>query len=325
MPKTPLLTIGIPTYNNAAFLKKTLARVSRMLSPDVECVVSDNASTDDTRKVAMAFCKKDRRIRYFCNATNEGMYANFDRVVKRSRTKYVLFLSDDDVLDKKGVLRVLQIIRAHPNIALVRMNLRSKGYEKFLPRLSGDKILSLRQFVRLDAYTTGGISGLAVNRKLWLTTRCRTHHEFTIIEKCLRMAGRQKKGVYVLDEPFIFVYDPPEGRRWAREPLKTFRLVYVLQPNVLLGLQKDGLLEKSDLERHFGIITREMHLYLVNMQGRGHFIDRATLGDLVRTYGKRPLFWALWPLQAGLLALPKPLKERMVGVLRKAYATTRKK
>ena len=325
MPKTPTLTIGIPTYNNSAFLKKTLASVSRMLSSGVECVVSDNASTDGTQKIAREFCKKNRRIHYYRNATNEGMWANFDWVVKRSQTEYVLFLSDDDSLKPEGVRRVLQILRGNPGIPLVRMNVRSKDYERFITGLGGDSIMDLREFVRLDPYTTGGITGLVVNRTAWLGTECRTHHEFTIIEKCLRMAGRQKKGVYVLDEPFIYIYDPPGGRRWAAEPLKTFRLVYVLQPNVLLDLVREGRLEKSDLNRHFGIITPQMHLYLVNMLGRGSFIDKATAKDLVRTYGNRPLFWILCPMHAPLLVLPRQIRKKAVEGLRKAYSRFLKK
>lgn len=325
MTKAPTLTIGIPTYNNSAFLKKTLAAVSKMLSPEVVCVVNDNASTDSTQKVAREFCRKNRRIRYYRNKTNEGMYPNFDWVVKRSRSDYVLLLSDDDSLSQEGVRRVLQVIRDNPGIPVVKMNVRSRDYERDISGLAGDTIMDVHQFVRHNPYAAGGVSGTVVNRKMWLATECKTRHDLTLMEKCLRMAAQRKKGVYIIYEPFIDIYIPTTGRRWASDPLKTFRLIYVLQPSIHLGLVKDGQLERSDLNWLFEVTTAQMHLYLVNMLGCGSFIDKATVGDLVRIYGRQPVFWLLCPIHIPLLVLPRPLQARAIGALKKAYQFTKRR
>ena len=75
--RTTLVTIGIPTYNRAAgFLHDALSSAVQQTHKNIEIIVSDNASTDDTESLVLGF--NDPRIRYIKHAKNIGANNNFN-------------------------------------------------------------------------------------------------------------------------------------------------------------------------------------------------------------------------------------------------------
>ena len=72
-----LVTIAIPTYNRADnYLKQALSSALVQTYRNIEIIVSDNCSTDNTESVVKNF--KDSRIRYFKQKKNIGPYKNFN-------------------------------------------------------------------------------------------------------------------------------------------------------------------------------------------------------------------------------------------------------
>ena len=68
----PLITIAIPTFNRAALLRGAFSRPYRRLMTNIEVLVSDNASTDDTAEVLREF--NDKRLRVMRQETNIGLF-----------------------------------------------------------------------------------------------------------------------------------------------------------------------------------------------------------------------------------------------------------
>jgi glycosyltransferase involved in cell wall biosynthesis len=106
----PLLTIAIPTYNRAGYLRTNLdqlrSELQGMPSGGVEVLVSDNCSPDATPAVVQEAIGAGLDVRYVRNAENLGWGRNFAQCYDLARGKYVLLLGDDDVfLD--GTLRSL--------------------------------------------------------------------------------------------------------------------------------------------------------------------------------------------------------------------------
>ena len=94
----PLVTIAIPTYNRAnGYLGKALASTLKQTYQNIEIIVSDNCSTDDTEMVVQEF--SNSRIRYFKHAQNIGANNNFNFCVEQARGHYFLLLHDDDLID----------------------------------------------------------------------------------------------------------------------------------------------------------------------------------------------------------------------------------
>lgn len=105
----PLLTIAIPTYNRARFLKQLLTSLFEQLisEPRVELIISDNASPDETPDVVKEFMQRGLRIRSIRNEENIGPDANFLQCFEQARGKYVWIFGDDDVILPGGVRQVI--------------------------------------------------------------------------------------------------------------------------------------------------------------------------------------------------------------------------
>jgi FkbM family methyltransferase len=77
-------------------LKRTLELITNQSYKDLEIIVSDNASTDETSKVVEDFMEKDHRIQYIKHEKNQGIQFNFKYVLQVSRGQYFMWAADDD-------------------------------------------------------------------------------------------------------------------------------------------------------------------------------------------------------------------------------------
>lgn len=107
----PLLSICIPTYNRCRYLPETLDSILSQATPEVEIVISDNASTDATQKVVAEYTTKYKNIYYERAESNKGPDANFLRVVSLAKGDYCWLLSDDDTVKPGSISKILQEIR----------------------------------------------------------------------------------------------------------------------------------------------------------------------------------------------------------------------
>lgn len=105
----PLLSVLIPTYNRADFLRKCLGSVLAFSGTGIEVIVSDNASPDGTEAVAASF--SDTRLRYFRQTENIGAVRNFRFLAGQAQGTYLFFLTDDDFLLTGALETVLGFIR----------------------------------------------------------------------------------------------------------------------------------------------------------------------------------------------------------------------
>ena len=114
--ETPLISICIPTYNRAEHLRKTLDSI--VSTPefregsDVEIVISDNCSPDDTGLVAQKYVSQyPDRIRYSRNETNI-VDANFEKVLSLGRGEFLKLHNDTAVLhDASSLGKMIKVVR----------------------------------------------------------------------------------------------------------------------------------------------------------------------------------------------------------------------
>ena len=98
-------TIGIPTYKRPELLKRSIASALDQSASDVQVIVSDNASPDNTAEVVQAF---GDRVRYYRNPTNIGATANLEKVFELATTEYFSWLQDDDLVHRDFVAHALR-------------------------------------------------------------------------------------------------------------------------------------------------------------------------------------------------------------------------
>ena len=119
----PLISICIPTFQRAAQLAPTLARVAQVITSAgwqerTEICLSDNASGDDTPAVIAAFQPLGIVVKKFRQKENTGFARNLQTVARMAEGEYLLFQGDDDAL-AAGVCATLESALAErPAIAL---------------------------------------------------------------------------------------------------------------------------------------------------------------------------------------------------------------
>src|SRR2546422_495342 len=84
MSNKPLVSIGLPTYNRALTLRRAIESALTQDYPNIELVISDNASTDETEAICLEACRSDGRVKYLRQQNNHGAVTNFREVLKQS-------------------------------------------------------------------------------------------------------------------------------------------------------------------------------------------------------------------------------------------------
>ncbi len=96
--KSPRVSIGLPTYNGARFIRRALDSLLAQTFQDFEIIVSDNASTDETAVIIHNYIQKGVPIRYYRNEKNRGATYNYNRVLELATGEYFRWMADDDVI-----------------------------------------------------------------------------------------------------------------------------------------------------------------------------------------------------------------------------------
>lgn len=93
-PEQGLVSVIIPTYNRARILRRAIESALSQTYGDIEVVVVDDGSTDDTREM-LTLMSADRRVRYFRQA-NAGVSAARNHGMRQARGEFIAFLDSDD-------------------------------------------------------------------------------------------------------------------------------------------------------------------------------------------------------------------------------------
>jgi len=114
----PKISIGLPVYNGARYLREALDSLLTQTYSDFELIVSDNGSTDATPTIVSQYARKDSRIHSIRNETNRGAAWNYNHVFQLSSAPFFKWASHDDVCAPEYLERCLYVMDAHPDIIL---------------------------------------------------------------------------------------------------------------------------------------------------------------------------------------------------------------
>lgn len=105
----PLVSVIIPVYNTKKYLAECLDSVCAQTYPQLEIIVVDDGSTDDSGVLLQEYSQKDHRIRVITQK-NQGLSAARNRGLEFSSGEYVMFLDSDDWIDEKTCDTAIHII-----------------------------------------------------------------------------------------------------------------------------------------------------------------------------------------------------------------------
>ena len=84
MNSQALVSVGIPVFNGAKTIKNVLYSILNQTYDNIEIIISDNASTDNTEEVCKKIALKDKRISFYKQTENIDIYQNYKFVLHKS-------------------------------------------------------------------------------------------------------------------------------------------------------------------------------------------------------------------------------------------------
>lgn len=188
---TPLISFGLPVRNGGLGLERTLKSLQTQDTGDIEIVISDNASSDDTQNIIERAAKQDPRIIYHRHRVDAGQIANFNKVFELARGKYFRWIGCGDYLTTDYGRRCAQALDAHPEAIGVTtdFSFESPDGSKRSAAYHGPRLESSSRLRRLQRF-------------LWLTEACNEPLYFDPIYSMIRSdALRQTNLLQVHRDP----------------------------------------------------------------------------------------------------------------------------
>lgn len=92
-----LISVAMTTYNGAKYLEEQLDSILRQTISNIEIVVCDDCSTDNTWDILQRYAQRDSRFRIYRNEQNLGVVRNFERAINMCSGDYIALSDQDDI------------------------------------------------------------------------------------------------------------------------------------------------------------------------------------------------------------------------------------
>lgn len=116
----PIVTVCIPTFNGSAFLDRCLQAIVSQTYRNLDILVVDNRSTDNSAVRLRRWQRRDPRIRVVVNDANIGLVPNRNRCIQLARGEWIKFMDVDDLLEPNAIARLLEASAGHYRMAICR-------------------------------------------------------------------------------------------------------------------------------------------------------------------------------------------------------------
>lgn len=195
----PLVSVIIPTYRRSVLLRRAIESVRRQTYGNVEILVVDDASRDDTEATVRSIA--DPRIRYICHPMNKGVSATRNTGIMEARGEYIALLDDDD---RWCEAKLEKQVRALENYDAVLCTTIMQGIPT---RVVWSERISLAHLRRGSFYPSGLMAKTGVLRDVMFDETLRVGEDWDLF---IRIALRYRIG-WLKDA--LVVYGDSEHRR----------------------------------------------------------------------------------------------------------------
>jgi glycosyltransferase involved in cell wall biosynthesis len=315
------ISFCITTYNRLTDLKKAVNSVldqNGLENIDYELLVSDDSNNDETEKYVLALSSENAKVRYLKNK-NKGQFNNLNNVSSHAKYDWIVFLHDDDVLEKDYLSSVLlledKIINEGVDIVWGARNLIDKDDKKINVLVSSVTGLNkslivnseefLHQMLAKHDYTYGGrvifpmVTGIMVKRELVL--RVKFDNRFAV-----NADGLFLWKIFFNSKNSLYINSPIINYRWVenseRAKPSEQGIVYGEMKGILLAMiaymeenlgVKNMVSRKNDFMNsfYFNAANIDSPITWVSLRYKGGYIKRVRIVlhiifDIIKNYPK---------------------------------------
>lgn len=307
-----LLTIAIPTWNRATYLRTLLTQIQQQRSAlaghPLELLVCDNHSDDDTPDVVTEASQLGYPIRYVRHPENIGSDCNIATCFNLALGRYVWVMGDDD-LPVDGTLPWLIELLTTSNHAL--LYLRPFGFDQNFraeqPRTRGRDVSTadLGEFLAKIGSQLTLISAMIVNKSLIPELNAREFCGSNLVQVEVYLSAARQLSKYFYSTHYRVAYKRNNFGPYDSSSVFVENLNKILDRHEQRGLPAAALqrLQASMLLRYFPQHALKMRWVRDQYCKPSHVMFRAR-------FGRRPLYWLLVD---PIFAAPRPIA-LMLGI-----------
>lgn len=179
-----LVTIYIPTFNRLDLLKRSLHSVLDQTYKNIEVIVVDDCSTDNTYEFLKEISEKDNRVRYFIKEKNSGACSSRNIAIKNATGKFITGLDDDDFFEENRIQSFINAwkIKNTDTVALSSLyTVKNEGKLRYGKKILRKKIIKFNDMflsnpvgnqIFTKTETLRKINGFDENLKCWQDLEC---------------------------------------------------------------------------------------------------------------------------------------------------------
>lgn len=170
------LSICITTYNRGNFITQTLDSLLPQLSPNVELIVVDGCSPDNTEEVMRQYVAKHPEVKYYKEQENSGIDKDYDKAVGYAHGQYCWLMTDDDLVKANALNIILTKLNGINDLVVVNAEVATVDFSKILDskliKVDTDQSYTQNDNERFMTDAGHGLSFIGcviIKRELWLT------------------------------------------------------------------------------------------------------------------------------------------------------------
>lgn len=210
--RLPVLSICIATYNRAKFIGSTIESIIPQLTDDVELLIVDGASSDDTDQIVSGYTLRDTRIRYVRLPEKGGVDQDYCKSVELARGEYCWLFTDDDLLKPGAVAAVKAAISKGNGLVVVNAEVRDNELEHTLvarkidvhkdEQFLADEMEGM--FVRALNHLSF-IGAVVIRRSLWLSRERERYYGTEFVHVGVIFQKPLPEPTLIISEPYVCI------------------------------------------------------------------------------------------------------------------------
>ena len=147
MRQKPLVSVLIPCYNCEEYVEEAVMSIVKQTYSNLEILVIDDGSTDNTGCILQELAKKDNRIKYIKNTTNLKLIKTLNKGLDLCKGKYIARMDADDISLPERIEKQVIFLEKHSEIGIVGTYIQIFGVRKGVWRMdTSDKYIRAHLF-----------------------------------------------------------------------------------------------------------------------------------------------------------------------------------
>lgn len=122
MQEQPLFSVLVANYNNGKHIAECLDSILKQDYPNIEIIIVDDGSTDNSLVIIEPYQQKHRYIKFFKNEENKGVGFTKKRCIDEAEGEILGFVDPDDTITSDAVSKMIEMHQKHPQASLLYSN-----------------------------------------------------------------------------------------------------------------------------------------------------------------------------------------------------------